>query len=287
MPWVNYHSHSLFCDGKAVPENFITAAIEKGFHAYGFSSHAPVPFSSRWNMESSRLQDYKDEVYRLRSAFSDKIQIYLGLEVDYIHGYWGYQASGLKDKGLDYIIGSIHYIAQSPDGSYFCFDGQPEAFYKGIELLYRNDFRKAITGYYHSVRQMVENDRPDIIGHIDKIKMHNSVKPYFSEDEEWYINQVEETLDLIAEKGCIIEVNTRGLHKHNSPMLYPGRWVLEKAFRRQIPVMLNSDAHHPDEIESGFSQTAGLLKEIGYKSLRILLNNKWQDIPFNEKGLIC
>jgi histidinol-phosphatase (PHP family) len=49
--------------------------------------------------------------------------------------------------------------------------------------------------------------------------------------------------------------------------------------------MLNSDAHHPDEIESGFPYAAGLLQEIGYKSLRILLDGRWQDRPFNEKGV--
>jgi hypothetical protein len=51
--------------------------------------------------------------------------------------------------------------------------------------------------------------------------------------------------------------------------------------------MLNSDAHHPDEIESGFSFAAGILQDIGFKSLRILLNHTWQDVPFNEKGLLC
>jgi histidinol-phosphatase (PHP family) len=287
MPWVNYHSHTHFCDGKASPEDFIAAAIHRGFQAYGYSSHAPVPFPSRWNMDSGRLQEYLDEVSRIKSAYHGIIEVYSGLEVDYIDGYWGYGVSGLKNKELDYFVGSVHYLSRFPDGSFFCFDGQPEAFFRGIELLYQNDFQKALTVYYECVRLMVENDKPDIVGHMDKIKMHNKVRTYFSEDDKWYRDQVEETLELIAQKGCILEVNTRGLYKHNPPMLYPGRWVLEQAYLRKIPVLLNSDAHHPDEIEAGFSFAAGMLREIGYKSLRILLNHVWQDVPFDEKGLLC
>ena len=50
--------------------------------------------------------------------------------------------------GCDYILGSVHFIDRYPDGSYFCFDGNPEIFFRGIEIIYNNDFRKAITVYY-------------------------------------------------------------------------------------------------------------------------------------------
>ena len=100
---------------------------------------------------------------------------------------------------------------------------------------------------------MIDKDCPDIIGHMDKIKMHNTVKPYFNEEDEWYRKQVQETLDLIAEKGCIMEVSSRGLYKHDPPLLYPDAWVVKQAYLRKIPVMLNSDAHHPDEIDYYFT----------------------------------
>jgi len=284
MPWVNYHSHSLFCDGKAAPEDFITVAIEKGFPAYGYSSHAPVPFSSRWNIDPGKLPAYLEEITRIKNDYADKIQVYTGLEVDFIDGLWGSRASGLKEMAFDYLIGSVHYIGQFPDNTYFCFDGQPEAFFQGMELLYKNDFRKALTVYYDSVRGMVETDVPDIIGHMDKIKMHNTVRTYFSEEDKWYVSQVEETLDQVARFGCIVEVNTRGLYKHNPPMLYPSIWILERIYEKGIPVMINSDSHHPDEIDLGFSYAASVLQDIGFKTLRVLLDGKWQEMPFTENG---
>lgn len=286
MPWVNFHSHSTFSDGKATPEEFIQAAISRNFPAYGFSCHSPVPFTTRWNMDAGKLRDYIDEIARIRDAYRDKIEVYCGLELDYIDGIPYLPVSTLKKMGCDYILGSVHFIDRYPDGSLFCFDGKPDNFFRGIEIIYNNDFRKAITAYYEKTRRMVDMDCPDIIGHMDKIKMHNSVLNYFDDGEEWYRKQVNETLDLIAEKGCIIEVSTRGLYKHNPPLLYPDLRAVKEALERKIPVMINSDAHHPDEIGNCFTETAFMLKETGYKTLRVLHKGTWQDLPFNETGIL-
>jgi len=286
MPWVNFHSHTLFSDGKADPEEFIRSAVAKKFQAFGFSCHSPVPFPSKWNMPHERLQEYLDEIARLRNVYRDIIQVYAGLELDYVLGIPTYPVSLLKKMGLDYVLGSVHYIDRFPDGSYFSFDGKPEHFFQGIEFIYKNDFRKAIIGFYEKTRIMIDSDCPDIIGHMDKIKMHNSVRPYFDEEEDWYNRQVDETLDLIAEKECILEVSTRGLYKHDPPLLYPGPRVIRQAFIRKIPLMLNSDSHHPDEIDNYFMETAALLAQTGYKTLRVMKNGSWQDRPFTERGIL-
>ncbi len=286
MAWANYHSHSLFCDGKAAPEEFIKTAIARGFYAYGFTSHLHMTYPMSWHMKISRMDEYLVEISRLRSVYREKIQVYTGFEVDHIEGKWGFGSNGPGDRQPDYIIGSVHVINQYPDGSFFSIDGRPDDFFKGIRIIYRNDFHTALNDYFHRVREMLEIGKPDIVGHLDKIKMNNTVRPFFSEDDTWYRDQVEETLDLVVKRGCIMEVNTRGWYKHDPPMLYPGNWVIERAKSRNIPVMLNSDAHHPDDIDKGFSFAAGILKEAGYRSLRVMLDGKWQDRPFNETGIL-
>jgi len=180
----------------------------------------------------------------------------------------------------------VHYIGQLPDDSHFCFDGQPEGFFQGIELLYHNDFRKAITVYYHAMMRMAEVDRPDIIGHMDKIKMHNAFRPYLNEEEKWYTSLVEDTLEVILQKGGMVEVNTRGLYKTHPPFALSGEMGAGMHSPKKIPILLNSDAHHPDEIDSGFSYAAELLREIGFQSLRVLIDGKWQDKAFDKEGLI-
>ena len=43
MMKTNYHTHTTWCDGKDTPEAVVVAAIDKGFDAIGFSSHAMLP----------------------------------------------------------------------------------------------------------------------------------------------------------------------------------------------------------------------------------------------------
>lgn len=51
MNLTNYHSHTLYCDGRAGMEDFIRFAISRGFTSYGISSHALCRFRliGRWN----------------------------------------------------------------------------------------------------------------------------------------------------------------------------------------------------------------------------------------------
>lgn len=283
MPWVNYHSHSDFCDGKAAPEMFIQEAIRKGFRAYGCSSHAPVSFPSHWNMPLERLGEYLNDIASLRIKYADRIQVYTGLEIDYIKE--NPIAEYLKGLNLDYRIGSIHYLDILPDGTHFSLGSKPDGFFRNIGLMYQNDFKKAIKRYYHQVRQMVLQDAPDIIGHMDKIKEHNSVKRYMDEQDGWYVREVEDTLDVIASTQCIVEVNTRGLYRHDPPQLYPSPWILKRVRDRQIPVIINSDAHHPSEIENGMDEAAKILVESGFETVRTMLDGTWCDVPVGRDGL--
>ena len=80
----NYHSHSLYCDGRAGMEDFVRFALSEGFTSYGFSSHAPLPFSTAWTMEWDIMDDYLSEFHRLKEKYAGRIELYIGLEIDYL-----------------------------------------------------------------------------------------------------------------------------------------------------------------------------------------------------------
>ena len=84
MQLSNYHSHCTFCDGRSYPEEFVRFAISKGFRAYGFSSHSPLPFETNWNMSATDMPEYLQEVNRLRQKYADQIEIYAGLELAFL-----------------------------------------------------------------------------------------------------------------------------------------------------------------------------------------------------------
>ena len=75
MNLTNYHSHSLYCDGRADMESFAHWAKAKGFSAYGYSSHAPLPFPTCWTMEWDRMDDYLGEFLRLKQVYAGSVEL--------------------------------------------------------------------------------------------------------------------------------------------------------------------------------------------------------------------
>lgn len=205
------------------------------------------------------------------------IEILLGLEYDYIPGLTP-SIQGLRKRfPLDYFIGSVHLVRNEHPGLIWFIDGPDAATYdKGLREMFGGDARIAVTAYWRQIQEMVVNEKPEIIGHLDKIKMHNRGR-YFSEEDPWYVSLVDETLDMIRECGMVVEVNTRGLYKKRSGSLFPGPPVLKKILVREIPVTLTSDAHSPAELSLLFPGTIDTLKAIGFKNQWLLTGKGWME----------
>lgn len=283
----NLHTHTRFSDGSDVPEKYVEEAIRQGFHTLGFSDHSPVPFENNFAIREGKLQEYVGVISGIRSRKSGisaalrhpaSLLILLGLEVDYIPQITQSFDYYRKNYPFDYLIGSVHLIRKNSNEDLWFIDGPDIGIYdRGLKEIFGGDIKKAVTAYFQQMNEMIVNEKPDIIGHLDKIKMYNRDR-YFSEKEEWYIALVDETLDLIGKAGCVIEVNTRGIYKKRSESLFPGTEILKKINVLNIPIIISSDAHKPHEISLLFPETIDLLKEIGFKNQLFLSSNGWIDI---------
>jgi histidinol-phosphatase (PHP family) len=278
LRWTNYHSHCNFCDGTDTPENYVRRAINDDLQVYGFSSHAPLDFDCKWCVKKERITDYVSEVQNLKQKYKDELEIYCGLEVDFIPEISGPQTDFVKNLGLDYTIGSVHFVDVFPDGKHWEIDNTYTIFLDGLNTIFGGNVQKAITRYYALTRQMIKEQCPDIIGHLDKIKMQNKDAAHFAESDHWYQEEIQKTLALAKNAGAIIELNTRGLYKKKTSDFYPSPWILERMKEMNIPVTINSDAHTPDEITGCFEEALTLLKDIGFRHLQILKNGQWQPI---------
>jgi len=231
-------------------------------------------------MKQGAFPNYLGEIESLKSAFPE-VEIYKGLEIDFVPDVI---SPGDFAPRLDFTIGSVHFV-DSFEGKRWEIDNTLEVFREGLEKIFRSDIRVAITRYLELTREMVIKTPPDIVGHLDKIKMHNTSVPLFEESEAWYREEMDKTLRTIRDAGIIVEVNTRGLYKKKSLTLYPSPWVLERIRDLEIPITLSSDAHHPDELTREFKPAAGLLNDIGFKNLSILKGGIWKQMPFNTYGI--
>lgn len=263
----NLHTHTTFCDGKAQPEEFVDRALGLGFHTLGFSSHAPLPFENNFSISPGRIGEYRNAIEVLRERYKRKINILVSLEMDYIPG----MSAGFRNMSdtwkLDYMIGGVHLIGRDSRDNLWLIDGPSRHRYDdGLEKLFSGDIRKAVGLYYEQVIRMATGEKPDIIAHFDKVKMHNQER-YFSENESWYRELVWNALNAIRESGCILEVNTRGLYKKRTSSFFPSAFVLERALHLGIPVTVSSDAHRPEELDLLLPEAYRLLREVGFKEV--------------------
>jgi len=275
--YFNLHTHTHFCDGSDHPEKYITAALKAGFHTLGFSSHAPLPFKNGFALQDKEaLKNYCLLVRKLQKDYQDRIDILLALEIDYIKGAAN-DFYGMKtDLGLDYTIGSVHLVRNGTDRGLWFIDGpRVETYDRGLHEIFGGDIRRAVKTYFEQINQMVLTQKPDIVGHLDKIKMHNGGR-YFREDETWYENLWKGALELIRQSGLVIEVNTRGVYKGRCPDLYPGIEVLKEAKNLGLPLTISSDAHAPEEIDGYYPQTIKILKDIGFEEVWFLSPDGWK-----------
>lgn len=282
MDKFNLHTHSHFCDGKETPEVYIQKAIRLGFRTLGFSSHAPVPFKNGFAItDDNRMAEYFQEIRKLETTYADKIPIGRSLEIDFIPGVTRDFEKFVLAGNLDYTIGGVHLVRnkEKSGSEYWFIDGpKQEKFDHGLTTIFNNHPRKAVTAYWEQIMEMVALQQPDIIAHLDKIKMHNRER-HFSESEPWYRDLVWKTLKFIKEESnSIVEVNTRGLYKKRSDTYFPGPWMLEQIHHLGIPVTISTDAHHPDELDLYFKDAANLLKDIGFKQIYYYQKNERKEM---------
>lgn len=279
MQLSNYHSHCSFCDGRSHPESYIQFALSKNFRAYGFSSHAPLPFKTNWNMHKEDMPEYLTEITRLKNKYKDRIEIYCGLEIDYLNESYNATIPYFQSLPLDYRISSIHYIPQSNrmvENEMVCIDGSFEKFKQAIDKYYQNDIRLFVTDFYYSSMKMIEIGGFDIVGHADKVYMNVQRYPDFSLKASWYQDLVKDYFYLIAEKGYIVEVNTKNFQRKQETFPHIHLFPLLKHF--DIPVHVNSDCHFPDLVNDGREEVLKRLKIAGFKTTRELVKGKWEDI---------
>lgn len=277
MGWSNYHGHCHYCDGKGSPDEYVQKAIETKMAVLGISCHAPVPFETAWTMPEHRLSHYLDTMKDLKIRHRENIELLTSLEVDYIPGIAGPLHPRILNSELDYVIGSVHYVEAFDNGEHWSIDNNNTEFEQGVKEIFKGDIRKAVTRYFNLQQEMCATQPPHILGHMDKIKMHNGVKVHFDEQADWYKNLVYDTLKLATEKEIIVEINTK--YYKRAGILFPGPEHFSWMRKNGVMITINSDAHHVDALTSGFEEVAGLLKQAGYQELW-----QWDGKAFAPQG---
>jgi histidinol-phosphatase (PHP family) len=277
MTFGNFHTHTRYCDGRGEPREFAEAALRRLMPRIGFSGHNVLPFPTDWTMPEENLAPYLAEVRHLKAGLRDRLEVYLGLEVDYLPGVITPADPGIRALRLDYVVGSVHFNDPRPGKHEWTVDGTLSEFQAMQREGFGGNLRALVGRYYRSVAAMAAETAPDIVGHFDIVKKNNRNELLFCEEEPWYRAAVRESLEAVACSGRAMEVNTGGVTRGACASFYPSPWILREALELGIPVVVTSDAHRVEDLDAQFPEAVALLKGIGYRSQRQLTASGWTD----------
>ncbi len=275
MNLTNFHTHTTFSDGHATMEDFVRGAIELGFSSLGFTSHAPFPYKTRWTMDVENRDAYVAEFERLKEKYKGQIELYLGLEIDYLNESHNQTTWPTKDMPLDFRIGSIHTVIDD-EGQVQEIDCKLEQFRDILYNRFGGDVRKICECYWRRMMRMVELGNLDIIGHPGKMVSHLAVEIDGEVlNYDWHKKLEADFYDLVAQKGYFVEMNTKLFDTRGR--FFPRGEIYPFLRDKKIKIVVNSDAHFPEKINAG--RVAGLqyLRGCGYKTVMEMHGGKWEE----------
>ena len=270
MALEDWHTHNEMChhaDGSI--EDYLRSAIKSRLQTIGVSDHFPyeflknierIPFEE-YAITLPEIEDYLSTAEKLKEKFKTNINVRIGFEVDYFKNQafaLNKHLNKIKNR-LDYILGSIHILNFRDGRGAWGFD----------DSRFRKDFeyygtQKVYINYYKKLQMMLKSEDFDfdIVGHLDLPKKFND-SPTIKEE---VFDEIMKTLELIKAKDKTIEVNTGGLRKPCKEQ-YPSKKIIKEMYLLDIPILLGSDAHKPQDIGYKFKKILKIIKKIGYNHL--------------------
>lgn len=252
----NFHTHTVWCDGRNTPEEMVEAAIAKGFDILGFSGHLAFPEGGEGVIAPEKALEYVADVRRAAEKHAGRIKVLCGGEADYIPGVTAPEKSRYAHLGLDYLIGAVHY-AVADDGARVPVDWTPEKLREGIAAHFGGDARKFVTRYFEMQLEMTERFDFDVLAHPDLVRKFNRKHPYFDETAQWYRELEQRLAQALARRGKVTEVNTGGIARGWLDDAYPDRGFREILNKNGVQFILSSDAHTAEGLDCAFGRFGG------------------------------
>jgi len=269
LKW-NGHTHTNFCrHGSSAPmEDYIREALKHGFERYTISEHPPLPagwipdepLMRELAMPEKELPAYFEAAVQMKRRYQERLEILVGLELDYLEGRTGYSEQLLEQAAgrLDDLLVSVHYLRGR--GGMRCIDFTPHDFRDNL-LSYYGTMEAVVEAYCDQVEQAVEwagglpgNKR---LGHVNLIRKFHTELPEVEADQ---LNERLRRLVPALKRARIgLDVNTAGFRISTCGEPYVPVWLIKTCRAEGIPCVFGSDAHKPEDVNSGWEWFAGVI----------------------------
>ncbi|MBD1378653.1 histidinol-phosphatase [Metabacillus arenae] len=247
---------------------FTNEAKKKGIQHFGISEHAYHFYQTKnilsnpW-VDERRFYDMADYVALFHQAWDQDIDVKMSIEMDYTPGKHKEMEAFISQYDFDYVIGSIHWVDD------FGIDLK-----EYIQEWEKRDLHDVYKKYFDQVVTLAESNLFDIVGHLDLVKIFK----YVPTDEEFLLNEYDRATTALSNSKTAVEISTAGLRKPVGE-LYPDERLLQMCFDKNIPIVLSSDAHQPNDVGADYDQAVAFAKRIGYTSLMTFEKGERIEVP--------
>jgi histidinol-phosphatase (PHP family) len=233
----NLHTHSWYCGhGTGELSAYIQSAKDANLALLGFSEHCPVP-DHRWRnsrMDFSQLDVYVQECRNLQRKEKD-ITILCGFECDHDPRYVSWYREHLHEGNrADYLAFGVHYLDTPEKNDTFVKKLSSDK--RWLHTYTDRYINGILSGNYHF------GVHPDLFGMF-----------YTTWDAE-AISCSKSILEAAASQKLPLEINGYGCRKpmiettEGKRLMYPLRQFWELATDYTVPIIVNSDAHRPEDL---------------------------------------
>lgn len=265
----DYHMHFEYGDYKVDwAEKFFETAKKRGLDEIGISEHSHTfpefekfyyedlildnsevgEFQKIWlkkNKFKHTLKDYFDFMAELQKNHSVKI----GIEVCNFKNQSEVKKI-LNSWDFDYIIGSVHFLWG------WGFDSE-----KIKSEWTRRDLKKIYEEYTREVEKLAESKNYDILGHPFNIRLFKNFPDF---DVTEYLERVAIAL---KKSDMAVDVNTGTKYRYPVEEISPYADFMKISAKYNLPIIISSDAHQPEDCGKFFNEAAEYVKSFGYKKI--------------------
>lgn len=240
-------------------DRFVQKAVEMNLreirlleHCYRFREFVPMygsvcaysDYENEWFHRRSgiyALADYLELINRVRSK-GYPITIKFGLEICYFKEYENFTADLVKDRGFDFLLGSVHFV----DG--FAYDLEAKL-WDGL------DVDRIYHRYFEETVSLAESRIFDGIGHPDAIKLFGHKPSYTLTDHYEALAQALYRSNMYADQNSGIArrcPDTTALGMENE--------LLRILKKHQVNIVTSSDAHRPEDVGNRIADLEALIQ---------------------------
>ena len=224
---VNLHTHTPRCrHAVGAEQEYVESAIAAKLEVLGFSDHTPYWFPgdyySHMRMYPEELQDYADTVRKLQKQYAGKIELPLGVEVEYYPSLFPELLPRLRDAGIEYMLLGQHWCGDEMGEPY---NGHP------------TDSEALLARYCSQVMDAMQTGLFTYVAHPDIL--------HFVGADTIYKKHMSRLCKEAKACNIPLEINLLGVNENRQ---YPKRLFWEAAAEEGCDVVIGSDAHKPEHV---------------------------------------